>query len=662
MPIEPQEMSDAEIVARVAEATSRGAEVLCELGVLLRALGKLEASASCYHQAMTRAPHMPAARTGLAAALTDLAGLTEPRAEKIQLYEQALSLHPTNVEALYNLGVAWMEERRLERAAFLFEIASHFDPGHAEALNNLGVLHKDMTSAERAAEYYLAALRARPSFPEALNNLAVVYTSQGRARDAALLFEEALRLDAGYAQAHNNLGVQQMDLGAVPDALASFERCLDCLSDDRCAGHNRLLALNYLRSGDDPLVSDAHRAWAKSFSERCPPLPSLTPDEAVRRASDAQRPIVVGYLSPDLFTHSVSYFIEAPLRFHDPARARVIVYSCVLRPDETTWRLRRMVESGGHVFRDVGHLREDDLAHQVRADEVDILVELAGHMANNRLGCVARCPAPVQVTWMGYPTSTGLAAVDFRFTDARCDPPAPSKGPPEELVRLPGTFLCYTPPPGPPDVSRLPALDRGFVTFGSFNSLAKVTPEVLHVWSRILRAIPDARLLLKRRPFACEATRRRMMSNLASQGFDPERVILAPPRLDVRDHLTAYAEVDVSLDPWPYTGVTTTCESLLMGAPVITLRGQGHAHNVAYSLLSAAGLAEAWSATEPEEYVGIAARAATDLKSLARLRAGLRDRLLASPLCDGPRFVAGLEDVYRGLWDQWRARVLTRAR
>jgi protein O-GlcNAc transferase len=653
-PAEP--LGDDEIAAKLEEARAEGAEGLAALGVLLRALGRPDVAERCYLEAMNRAPAMTSLRAGLAAALTDLASRAEADGdgeEKLRLYERALAMQPNNAEALYNLGVVWMDEGCLERAAFMFEMAFQVDPGRAEAMNNLGIIHEDLSGPARAAECYLTALRARPGFPQALNNLALVYLTLGRARDAELLLETALAHDPAYARAHNNLGTLQMELGVVPLAVESFVRCLALSPDDRNAGHNLLLALNYVTPGDHPEVSAAHRRWGEEFSARNPPLPPLPPDDLERRCSE-DRPPVVGYLSPDLCTHSVSYFVDAPLRHHDPTRAQVIVYSCVSHRDETTSRLRQAVETRGHVWHDVGHLSEDVLARMIRDDEVDILVDLAGHTSENRLGCMAMRPAPVQATWIGYPGSTGLSQVDYRFTDPVCDPPSSGQTSSEELVRLPGCYACYTPPPDPPGVAPLPALDSGFVTFGSFSNLAKLTPEVLGVWARLLAAVPGSRLLVKRKPLGCAHARRRLLDRMESAGIDPRRASLAAPTPTHRDHLSSYAQIDVSLDPWPYTGVTTTCESLLMGVPVVTLRGRGHAHNASHSLLSAAGLADAWSARDQDEYVAIAARAAADVQGLAALRAGLRERLLASPLCDGPRFVRGLEDVYADLFRRWR--------
>ncbi|KDD72190.1 hypothetical protein H632_c3724p0, partial [Helicosporidium sp. ATCC 50920] len=293
------------------------------------------------------------------------------------------------------------------------------------------------------------------------------------------------------------------------------------------------------------------------------------------------------------------------------------------------------------------------LARQIREDRVDILVELTGHTANNRLGTVVRRPAPVQVTWIGYPNSTGLREVDYRFTDGVCDPEDTLQTYSEELVRLRPCFLCYTPAIDAPPAAPSPALRDGFVTFGSFNALAKETPEVLAAWARILRRVPASRLILKNKPFACAAVQAQYWAFFESRGVARHRVDLLPLAAANADHLSQYALLDVSLDPWPYAGTTTTAESLFMGVPCLTRRGRCHAHNVGVSLLSVLGLARDWVARDDDEYVDMAVAWAARLPELARLREGLRERMLGSRLCDGPGFVRDLEDVYHGLWDRW---------
>lgn len=399
-------------------------------------------------------------------------------------------------------------------------------------------------------------------------------------------------------------------------------------------------------------MCDAHAEWGRRFQKLHAPLePVPAPAKAPPTAT---RPLRVGYISPDLFTHSVSYFAEAPISLHRRARVEATVYCCCPRADEKTAHLRARVEAAGHAWRDVAALSEAALAERVRRDGIDVLVELTGHTAHNRLGAMAMRPAPVQATWIGYPNSTGLAAIDYRLTDARCDPADTRQRFVERLVRLPGCFLCYTPAADLPPVAPLPALANGHVTFASFNALAKQTPEVLGVWADILLAVPRSRLILKNKPFACDSVRQRYWQLFETLGVERHRVDLLPLAPGNREHMAQYGLVDVALDPWPYAGTTTTTESLVMGVPCVTLAGACHAHNVGVSLTHAVGLPpERWVARTKEEYVDLARAAASDLEALAALRAGLRDQMLASDMCNGPKFVAQLEDAYDAMWKDY---------
>eukprot|EP00887_Chlorella_sp_A99_P005978 scaffold27.g5978.t1 len=649
------ERGDADAAAahyrRATELEPRYAEAWCNLGVIHKSQGRLDEAVAAYERALAAAPNSEVVQANMAAALTEQGTALKAAgrvAEGVAAYERALALRPRQPEALYNLGVAFSELGQRDKAIFMYETVLAVSPGCAEAHNNLGVLHREAGNVERAVACYQAVLNVRPNFAQGLTNLAVIHTQQGRAQEAINLLQAAILAAPTYAEAYNNLGVLQRDVGLAQEALASYEKCLELDPDNRNAGQNRLLGLNYVHPGESELVCKAHVEWGRRFQQLHMPLPPL----GLRDVDTTPgRPLVVGYISADLFTHSVSYFAEAVLRHHRPGRARAIVYSCVVREDEKTARLRAAVAAAGGTWRDVARLSEAELAAAVRADRVDVLVELTGHTALNRLGTMAMQPAPV--TWVGYPNSTGLAAIDYRLTDAVADPRGTAQTFAEHLVRLPGCFVCYTPPADAPPVAPLPALANGFFTFGSFNALAKQTPEVLRVWSRILLAVPGSRLVLKNKPFACEAVRAQFWQLFEEEGIERSRVDLLPLAPSNPEHLAQYSLVDVSLDPWPYAGTTTTTESLFMGVPCLTLAGACHAHNVGVSLLTAVGLEARWVARSPDEYVSRAAQLAGDLPALAALRAGLRPRMLASRLCDGPAFVEGLEDAYQHMWRAW---------
>ena len=295
-------------------------------------------------------------------------------------------------------------------------------------------------------------------------------------------------------------------------------------------------------------------------------------------------------------------------------------------------------------------LSDDDLAERIRTDGIDILVDLAGHTAKNRLGVFARKPAPVQVTWLGYPNTTGLKAIDYRLVDAVTDPVGQADAwASESLVRLEGGFLCYAGSKDAPEPTMPPCLTTGTVTFGSFNNPAKLSEATLDTWARLLARLPQARLLLKGNPFADAATRALFLSRLSERGVAAERVELVAWLPSEATHLALYNRVDVALDPFPYNGTTTTCEALWMGVPVVTLRGDRHAGRVGASLLTQVGLTD-WIAGSVEEYLQIAATLAGNPQHLNDLRRTLRPRLAASPLCDGRAFARKIEATYRTMW------------
>ncbi|KAK9291179.1 hypothetical protein L1049_009367 [Liquidambar formosana] len=466
------------------------------------------------------------------------------------------------------------------------------------------------------------ALSIKPNFSQSLNNLGVVYTVQ------------------------ICVGVLYRDAGNISLAIEAYEQCLKIDPDSRNAGQNRLLAMNYINEGIDDKLFEAHRDWGMRFMRLYPQYTSWD------NPKDPERPLVVGYVSPDYFTHSVSYFIEAPLIYHDYANYKVVVYSAVVKADAKTIRFRERVLKKGGIWRDIYGIDEKKVASMVREDKVDILVELTGHTANNKLGMMACHPAPVQVTWIGYPNTTGLPTIDYRITDSLADPSGTRQTHVEELVRLPECFLCYTPSPEAGPVSPTPALSNGFITFGSFNNLAKITPKVLQVWARILCAVPNSRLVVKCKPFCCDSVRQRFLSTLEQLGLESLRVDLLPLILLNHDHLQAYALMDISLDTFPYAGTTTTCESLYMGVPCVTMAGSVHAHNVGVSLLNKVGLGHLIAKTE-DDYVQLALNLASDVTALSNLRTSLRDLMLKSPVCDGPNFALGLELTYRNMWHRY---------
>ncbi len=360
------------------------------------------------------------------------------------------------------------------------------------------------------------------------------------------------------------------------------------------------------------------------------------------------RPLRVGYVSPHFRHHAVSFFVEPVIAAHDRQRFEVFLYANTTRSDATTQRYGQMPLA----WREIAALDDDAAAQTIRDDRIDILVDLSGHLANNRLPLFARKPAPVQVTYLGYQTTTGMSAMDYRLTDPHSDPPGlTDEDYTEKLVRLPGSFFCYQAPPGTPEANELPAAASGHVTFASLNHVNKFTPELFAAWGRILRTVPNARLMvLAYTPGELEHKLRRIV---AEQGADPAQVEVVNRRPGLA-YFQFHASIDIALDTFPFNGHTTVCDALWMGVPSVMMEGDRYSSRFGGSGLVTLGLQE-WIARDADEYVAIAANIAGDLPRLAELRRTLRERLAASPLCDAAGFARKLEAAYRQMWHTWCA-------
>lgn len=585
--------------------------------------------------------------------------------EAVGTLQRAHAIDESLPDACNNLAAAHEALGALQEAEIFYRKAALIDPGYAQAHSNLGRILLATGRPGDAEAACRAALSAQPHLSDAQFNLAVAQQRQGKVRDAAATVESAIAtapddpnlwrylgalrhsqgdLSGGEAaireaiarqptlsEAYDNLAGILLDQGRADDAEASFQQALSLNPEDARAHSNQLLCRNYTETDPDRLY-DAHKSWAEQHAG------PVKAGAAVPRNARLR----IGYVSGDFRQHSVGFFFEPLLRHHDRAAYEIFCYANLENPDDVTGRLKSQTDH----WRWVAGLDDDRLTKQIRDDRIDILVDLSGHTAGNRLPVFARKPAPVQATWLGYPNTTGLASIDYRITDAVADPDGAERYATETLVRLEGGFLCYDPPVDAPDVAPSPALDNGFVTFGSFNNLRKITPNAIAVWSEILKGVPGAKLLLKARPLADPATVSRFRQMFAAHGIDDGRLILRGAVAAATDHLATYAEIDIALDPFPYNGTTTTCEALWMGVPVVTLRGDRHAGRVGASLLTQTGQ-DACIAHTKNDYIAIARDLAKVPVYLEQRRARLRDTLRNSPLCDGDRFCRSMEAAYR---------------
>jgi predicted O-linked N-acetylglucosamine transferase (SPINDLY family) len=562
-------------------------------------------------------------------------------ADAIEDLRAALAIEPALAEAHHQLGNALKGLHRYAEAAASLRAAALLAPQSGAVWLNLGVACLELRRLDEAVACFRRAVRLEPTRPEAHNILGHALLTKGRCTPARQSLEEALRLRPGYAAAHDNLGRVLKTQGLAAEALPHHRAAL--AAAPKAETHSNLLfSLNFPADLPPEEIAAEHRRWAELYA-----APLRKPADPAVREPSASRRLRVGYVSPDFVNHAVAYFIEPVLAAHDRDRFEITCYSDARVPDAVTRRLQGRADR----WREIAAHDHDEVAALVRADGIDILVDLAGHTARHRLLAFARRPAPVQVTWLGYPNTTGLAAIDYRLTDAVSDPPGSEAWHSEELLRLPGPFSCYQPSVDSPAVGPLPAAATGAFTFGCFNHLAKITPAVLDLWAEILRDQPAARLLLRSRGLVDRETTARVRADFAARGVAPSRLECDGEELSLTRHLGRYGCVDVALDPFPYNGTTTTCEALWMGAPVVTLAGRTHVSRVGASLLTHVG-ASGWIADSAAAYVAICRELTADPGRLAALRAGLRDRMRASPLCDGPGFTRRLEEAFRAMWVQ----------
>ena len=620
------------------------------MGILAGEAGHFEAAVDLMRRALKRDPKNAQLHNNLGEALRNL----HRYPEAFESYQRALKLDPKLGQAFFNAAEAAKMCARQAQAAGHAEAAREFAHLAAESFNGFGVISWRQNQAEKAETAYREALSLEPKNISALNNLALVLGVDGRYTEAAELLRQAIEVYPEFAEAHGNLSGVLLRRGELDAALAAIHEAAALKSDFKSAisGFTRARLMHLIYKADVPAraIFEAHRDWGLHFAaeqsgKKGQPAPFLNTREPERR-------LRIGYLSPDFREHSVNYFFEPLLSNHDLAAVETYCYSNVEKPDDVTQRLQGLAQHWRHVF----ELDDDALRGQIRADGIDILVELAGHTGNNRLPALLPKPAPIIVTWLGYPATTGLPTVDYRFTDSEADPPGESDElHTETLIRLDDGFLCYRPPAVAPAVAPAPSLDRGFVTFGSFNNPAKLTDEGIAVWSRILREIPTARLLIKGVNFETpefRETKLRFRDGFARAGIAESRVELRGHTATTAEHLGTYAEVDIGLDPFPYNGTTTTCEALWMGVPVVVLEGDHHAARVGVSILTRIGLTELIAET-PERYIEMALALARDPGRLVSLRAGMRERMAASPLRDEPGFARRFEATLRALWRRW---------
>lgn len=630
-------LSDAEIsLRRALKIEPHNAQAHYNLGIALTGLERPIDAESCFRRASQIKPDFDRAHNNLGVTLMGVGRLADAE----PCFRRALQINPNFDEAHNNLGLALQGLGKFDEAVASFGQALQINPYYAEAYYNMGNALQHLERFEEAVANCRHALQIDPDYVSAYHSMGNALEGLKQFEEAMASYRQALEIDPDCADAYHNLGNVLRNLGQHEEAAACYRRVLEIKPDSDLAYSSLLFTLNYFPGASSEQIFTVHREFDEQFG---------VPLRAKWRPHDNNREnrrLKIGYVSADLRDHAVAYFIEPVLQHHDRERFEFFAYSNNVIRDEVNERLRTHVDHWIDCF----GLTNDQLAERIRGDGIDILVDLSNHTAGNRLLAFARKPAPVQVTWIGYPGTTGLTAMDYRITDAYLDPPGTTEHlHSETLIRLP-TSAIFKPEAYSPPVNELPALAGAPVTFACLNNPAKITPETIALWCRILAAVPSSQIMLGN--IDGEDMRRRFIDAFTAGGIGVER-LLFQPRLPMHDYLGLHHQIDLALDSFPYNGGTTTFHSLWMGVPVVSLAGERTISRCGVAVLHQAGLPELVVNTE-DEYVKRAVELAGDLPQLSQLRKNLRKRLEESSVADPASLTRALEEAFQNMWHQWQ--------
>ena len=625
-----------DLVRRSIELRADRADFLSNLGNLMNRSDRKAAAVEAYQAAIALDPAFADAQANLAGVLAALQRYDEAEA----MARSALALSADHPTALANLAGALIGHRQFAKAEDPLRRALMLSPSSYEVWYNYGHLLMATGRTGESEDAFRRALALEPDALEAVRWLGYACMRNRKGEEAEEHLQRFLKARPTPSNAHSMLGHLFVQRGMIDEGLALLRKGVD-RQDAQAAEHSTLVFdMNYDPSADPVCLRVEHERWARRFA-----LPLTLRGSCASTPKNPHRRLRVGFISPDFRAHSVSYFFLPVLEQLDRAQLDVYCYAYVAIPDSVTERLRRAADH----WRDIFGSSDEEVVQRIRDDQIDILVDLAGHTSDSRLLVLAHRPAPVQASYLGYPNTTGMAAVDWRIVDVTTDPPQADLHAVERLLRLDRCFLAYDPMEYP-EVVDPPCLTNGFMTFGSFNNVAKMNGRVLDTWAQILQAVPDSRLVLKHDLSHDLVVQNRLSAAFDSLGIDPARVELLSRTHSRIDHLAAYGKVDVALDTFPYGGTTTTCEALWMGVPVVTLAGTSHASRVGASLLGTIGLSSC-VATMTDDYVTTARELAQASELLAVLRRMMRAELMSSMLMDhvglGRAMTAGL----RRMWE-----------
>jgi predicted O-linked N-acetylglucosamine transferase (SPINDLY family) len=606
-------------------------------GCLLRRLGSYDQALASFEKAIEINVDIFEAWSNIGAVLNEL----NRGEQSLVAYDRAIRINPENAEVWYDRGILLHKLKQYDKALSSYDKAISINSKYAEAWSNIGVLLNELNRGEQSLIAYDKAIRINPENAEVWYNRGISLHKLKQYDKALSSYDKAISINSKYAEAWSNRGNVLFDLCKFEQG---EESCREAIRIDQnvLTSHNSLLMnLNYLDYLNPLNALQEARHYGVKISEKS--MPKFSRWNTNKSATTLR----IGFVSGDLREHSVGYFIEGLFKHLDKDKFAIYAFPSVSTIDELTNRLLSSVVE----WVPVNGKSDADTASLIHQKGIHVLIDLSGHTAGNRLTVFSYKPAPVQVSWLGLPMTTGIPEMDYVLGDTEALPKEFENQFTEAIWRLPECYLCLTPLGISVDVGILPAIHNGYITFASFNNLSKINDRVVEVWSLILKTLPNSKLLLKAKqltdPNVCSQTRGRF----AVYGIASDR-LLFKTLLDTRaEHLALYNEVDIALDTFPYPGVTTSAEAYLMGIPVLALKGNSFLSGTATSLANNAGLND-WVASDVDDYVNKAVQFASDPHRLAQLRSTLRDRVIKSPLFDSPRFAKNFGDALRGMWDQ----------
>ncbi|EIC20524.1 putative O-linked N-acetylglucosamine transferase, SPINDLY family [Thiorhodovibrio frisius] len=608
-------------------------------GAVLMGAGRLKEALAAFNNAVGLEPGNQEGHVNRAKVLGELGHL----GESVESFQTAIAIDPCLSDAHFQLGNVLRMLGRMQDALSAYDHALKLDDKDASVYANRGNVLVELGRLKEAEESYRKALAVDQDHIVTLNNWASLLLKQGKSREAICVFETALAINPKNPEVNNNYGAALRDVGELNEAIAAFKQAITSEPSYYQAHSNRIMALHYREENPDQRIARAIRQFAARFEQEEICRPSML-------ARTLRRKMRIGYVSGDFREHPVGYFLEGAMLHHDRAELEIYCYSNNRVRDRLTARL----QACANKWRTIENLPDKAALECIRTDGIDILVDLSGHTANNRLSLFALRPAPVQVTWLGYFGTTGLKAIDFILADRFVIRDGEEEKFSERVWRLPESYLCFTPPVTRSEIDSKCAMPDS-VTFASFNNILKLSERTIRLWSRVLKEVPGSNLLIRDKVLADPGVRAKVLGEFVKSGTCPEQLVMESS-VSREEYLREYCDVDISLSPTPFGGGTTTAEALWMGVPVVFLSGGTWAGRIGESILRTVGLPEL-VAQDEERYVGIATALAGDVKRRRELRNDLRGMVQNSPLCDFTTFTYELERAYREMWKDITERV-----